>query len=58
MAMSAVPNWEGLVTALKRKSEDTEEQIVEQIKGFVADFSAHLDIITKFYADNNLDPKP
>lgn len=58
LAMSAVPNWEGLIKALKRESDDTEEQIVEQIKGFVADFSAHLDIITKFMAENNLDPKP
>ena len=43
--------------ALRRESEDTEDQIVEQIKEFVASFAQHLDIITKFYADNNLDPK-
>jgi hypothetical protein len=54
----ASPNSSNLQRqALRRESDDTEEQIVAQIKEFVASFAQHLDIITKFYADNNLDPK-
>mmetsp|Transcript_26310 Transcript_26310/g.69142 ORF Transcript_26310/g.69142 Transcript_26310/m.69142 type:complete len:223 (-) Transcript_26310:214-882(-) len=58
VAMSAVPSWDGLYKALKRESDDTEEQIVAQIKDFVAAFSAHLDVITAFYGEHKLDPKP
>ena len=35
MAMSAVPKWDGFVTALKAESEDDEATIVAQIGDFV-----------------------